>query len=128
MSPSKEETLVHDYPLTFGKNTIGPMWGLEICDGWFAIIDALFSRFEAHNKNTTLKNRVVLSQVKEKFGALRVYVDDCDDPFPSWMNDEIAKAEELSRKTCENCGDPGELRGGSWLKTLCDPCRSTRGV
>lgn len=57
-------------------------------------------------------------QIKEKFGELRVYM--------SYYNEEIEKfineAEELSRKTCERCGAPGEQKGGGWIVTLCDEC------
>ena len=36
--------------------------------------------------------------------------------------DLIDKAESLSCETCEHCGDPGEERDMSWIKTLCDTC------
>ena len=42
------------------------------------------------------------------------------------VNDEmrnlISEAEALSYKTCEECGEPGEQRNTSWIRTLCDHC------
>jgi hypothetical protein len=56
--------------------------------------------------------------VKEKFGELRFYM--------TGYNDEIDKlidaAEDLSARTCEICGQPGELRDIGWLYTWCDTC------
>ena len=56
------------------------------------------------------------SQVKEKFGGLRVYLTSSTDE----MEQAIRQAEEESFKTCEICGEPGALRRGGWLATLCD--------
>lgn len=38
------------------------------------------------------------------------------------IDDLIDKAERDSYKTCETCGEPGEARGGGWVKTSCDAC------
>ena len=58
------------------------------------------------------------AQVKEKFGGLRFYM--------TCGNDEIYdltdKAEALSYKVCEECGDVGSERPTNWTKTLCDTC------
>jgi hypothetical protein len=55
-------------------------------------------------------------QVKEKFGGLRVYVNDANDA----IRQRIETAALESFHTCEICGQPGELREESWIKTLCD--------
>ncbi len=34
----------------------------------------------------------------------------------------ISKYEKLSSTVCETCGEPGQLRQGGWLATLCDNC------
>lgn len=56
------------------------------------------------------------AQVKEKFGTLSFYMTTGTDE----IYDLIAEAEKKSAVTCEVCGEPGELRRGGWLKTLCD--------
>lgn len=60
------------------------------------------------------------SQVKEKFGTLRFYLTCGTDE----MYDAIRVAEEESARTCEECGMPGEQRGGGWILTLCDRCHN----
>lgn len=60
--------------------------------------------------------QVVATQVKEKYGTLRFYVDYADD----YVRGAIALAEHLSARTCETCGAAGKLRGDFWLSTRCD--------
>lgn len=55
-------------------------------------------------------------QVKEKFGALRVYISSSD-PGLHAVCDAIGY---LSYRTCEECGAPGKIRSGGWIRTLCD--------
>lgn len=58
----------------------------------------------------------VAAQVKEKFGTLRFYYDGGDD----YINGVVSFAENSSAHTCEECGLPGKLRHGGWVRTLCD--------
>ncbi|WP_404404489.1 hypothetical protein [Pelagibacterium halotolerans] len=52
-------------------------------------------------------------QIKEKFGSLRLY--------ESGMSSGLQQiADHLSMCICEECGAPGELRAGGWVRTLCD--------
>lgn len=55
-------------------------------------------------------------QVKEKFGGLRLYCAGDD----GRVFDIADAAEKACEGRCEECGAPGELRGGGWIKTLCD--------
>lgn len=61
-------------------------------------------------------NQVTASQVKEKFGELRFYVDNATPEIYNY----IAFAEAMSHKTCEICGSPGKLYTKGWHKTLCE--------
>ncbi len=92
-------------------------WGMEIGEGWSKIMSELCEKIS--------KKGVVLTQVKEKFGTLRVYFS-----APEKVHDEvdnlINKAEGKSAKTCEVCGGDGKTRGGGWLVTLCDSCDEER--
>lgn len=59
------------------------------------------------------------AQVKEKFGGLRFYMTIGTDEVYAL----IGKAEALSCKTCEECGEPGEKRTDlGWIYTLCNNC------
>lgn len=55
-------------------------------------------------------------QVKEKFGALRVYISSSD-PGLHAVCDAMGY---LSYQTCQECGAPGKVRSGGWIRTLCD--------
>jgi hypothetical protein len=60
--------------------------------------------------------QVTLDQVKEKFGTLRFYYTGGDDEISGM----VRMAESMSGVTCEECGNPGERRGGGWIYTACD--------
>jgi uncharacterized Zn finger protein (UPF0148 family) len=38
----------------------------------------------------------------------------------------VTMAEAMSGTTCESCGNPGERKGGGWVKTICEPCEIKR--
>jgi hypothetical protein len=81
-------------------------------DGWKGIITGLCERLDALGPR-----RLVITQIKEKFGGLRVYTNR--------SNDEVSRliriAEEAASATCEGCGAPGR---NIKLATLCDLCRA----
>jgi hypothetical protein len=58
----------------------------------------------------------VASQVKEKFGGLRFYVQAATDKHYSY----ISFAESMSYRTCEECGAPGKTYTDGWHRTMCD--------
>jgi len=121
MSPDKDELLCNKYPEIF-KDRYADMtmtamcWGFECGNGWFKIIDELCQ--ELMDLSTQIDPPVipVATQVKEKFGTLRFYVSGATDA----QFDAIDKAESKSAVTCEVCGEPGKMRGKSWLYTACD--------
>ena len=76
MDTKLEEKLVEKYPTLYSgyggditKTCMG--WGMECDDGWFELLDELSEKLEPYN--------VVASQVKEKFGGLRFYIESCDE-------------------------------------------------
>jgi len=76
-------------------------------------------------------NDFIIAQVKEKLGILRCYWEFRKDNYASqhkMASEEIRElvqiATEETRRTCEFCGQPGKLRGGSWIKCMCDSCHS----
>lgn len=60
--------------------------------------------------------QVTVNQVKEKFGTLRFYYSGGD----AYIDGLVAMAESMSAATCEECGAPGRVRHGGWLRCLCD--------
>jgi hypothetical protein len=78
--------------------------------GWAPLIHEVFDLIE--QKKITQK----VVQVKEKFGGLRIYTDIINDE----LEKKVIEVGNRSFTICEECGAPGQLRGGSWYRTLCD--------
>lgn len=79
--------------------------------GWYPLIKNLIDEL------ITLGWDKQVTQVKEKFGGLRFYINGGSDE----IYNKITEAEKLSHETCELCGKKGELRTKiRWFTTLCD--------
>lgn len=87
---------------------------IECGDGWLPIVKALIAHCE--------REGIEVHQVKEKFGGLRFYTSPASPEF----HGIIHAAEVMSFLICEECGEPGTLRSGSWIRTLCDECDEKR--
>lgn len=66
------------------------------------------------------KHKIPIFQVKEKFGALRIYEAHVPPAISEEWWELVRAAEVKSLETCEECGKPGLPRGGGWIQTLCD--------
>ena len=117
-----EQELIKKHPKIFRQKDL-PMthtamcWGIECGPGWYHLIDELCDQLQ-HMTDNRDHPQVEFIQVKEKFGTLRVYTSGESD-----LQFEIIRIfEDLSGRTCESCGKPGELRNGGWMTTLCDDC------
>jgi hypothetical protein len=83
----------------------------SVGDGWLQLLHDLIEELLVAGWDKQI------CQVKEKFGGLRFYINAGTDE----IHDIISKYEELSYKTCEECGETGELRKDlGWWKTQCD--------
>lgn len=141
MRDELDEALCKKYPKIF-KMRNGSIqetcmsWGFEHGDGWYNLLDTACSNIQHHidwkrkaepfagmsDAEFDEIHQPVAAQVKEKFGGLRFYVDNCDD----YVQGVVAMAESMSYRICEVCGNVGTRRGGGWIKTLCDPCNNTK--
>lgn len=108
------------FPKKDRKNAMQSLmcFGFECGNGWYNIIDKLCSCIQNYITGNELE-QVIVTQVKEKFGGLRFYAHNTDDLIEGM----IWFAEYLSRRTCEECGEPGKRREiRMWVRTLCDKC------
>jgi hypothetical protein len=125
------------YPDIFKMRNALPMetgmcWGFCIDGGWYDLVDKLCEDFSAIQRATGIM--ITATQVKEKFGGLRFYIDidyNSDDKefCNSWYRiiyDRIYEAEKESFRTCEKCGSYGQIRSGRWIRTLCDECNEKK--
>lgn len=97
-----------------------PELGFTCGVGWFPILYDLVTAIQLHNQAVGVpEDNVVAVQIKEKFGGLRFYVGRA----PESVHRMIGLAENMSMRTCEECGDAGaRVEVGSWVRTLCQPC------
>jgi hypothetical protein len=122
MRKELEQRLFERWPQWFNskgdiRHTLMP-FGFQHEDGWFDILwrlcgdlEPLVAEFEQSSRH-----QFEILQVKEKFGGLRIYVNNADDAICQ----RIETTKQKSFSTCELCGQPGKLREGQWIKTLCD--------
>src|SRR5215204_6388210 len=91
--------------------------------GWASLVGKLYDLIE------TASLPVRVAQVKEKFGGLRFYYDITSEGEMLKIEKELFRtavhlAEEVSFRTCEECGQPGSTAGSvGWIRTLCPACR-----
>ena len=125
MNDKNEKYLYDNWPKLFGQKSL-PMskscmyWGICVGDGWFNILCWMCGEIQKWcDQNNT---QVEFTQIKEKFGLLRVYTNTSNDA----IDDIIMIAEEISSKQCEICGRRGKLREIDWMVTLCWRCNVVR--
>tara|TARA_A100001391_G_scaffold51157_1_gene31212 strand:- start:15416 stop:16093 length:678 start_codon:yes stop_codon:yes gene_type:complete len=91
---------------------------LDCGGGWYDLLNAVFRMAaQAGAKDWWTYD------VKEKFGGLRIAYS----AGPGLTPESLARldrivdaAEHLSEHICEECGAPGQIRDGGWIRTLCD--------
>jgi hypothetical protein len=92
-------------------NHVGP--------GWKSILDQL------HTDVVAMDPGYEVSQVKQKFAGLRVYLTYSDQAKGN-IEAVIRQAETVASRTCEECGSPGSVRShpirSHWYVTLCEVC------
>ena len=88
-------------------------WRIAFGEDFCADIQAIYETLPE-----TTKQLFYPAQIKEKFGALRVYWNVAVDG----MSDVIRKYEEKSHGICVNCGKPATLISTGWICPWCDDC------
>jgi len=109
-----EKNLKEQFPTFFDSGFIG----LYVGKGWFHIVEDLCKNIQYHIEHNEKSGNYIdfkVVQIKEKFAGLRFYYDGGDDT----INGMVQMAESWASRSCEECGNLGELHRGSWLKILC---------
>lgn len=127
----KYKILLERFPLLFpSEDAETPFndWGFEVPDGWYDLIEntcrvlynhyrnaqwrmeyaekmkdkdpSLFEKYSKELEEET-SNLPVFTQIKEKFGTLRLYADNVND----YSDGIIGLAESLSEHICKHCGN-----------------------
>lgn len=126
MSPEKTKALYDEFPELYREKDLSSSVsrmcdGFACGDGWFDIIHALSTVIKMHAKwNKCDKDtHPAAVQVKQKFGGLRFHYGS----NISAIDGAVDMAEQISFRTCEQCGKPGKLHHrNNWVLTLCSDC------
>jgi hypothetical protein len=118
-----QSEIIQKYPELFGEPPYDPKetlicFGLEVSPKWLPTLDKGFQQMAEIVKKEKLDD-FRITQVKEKFGGLRVYsrysIDEIDKI--------IERMEEEVEHICEKCGSlEGKLRTDGWMRVRCDEC------
>jgi hypothetical protein len=114
------QDIIKKFPLLFPK---GSCECSSSCgEGWLPLLESLLQELTVllESKPKKIRDKIYVEQIKEKFGALRVYLPQC---ATHDMQEVIIKHEIQSMHICETCGERGRLRTGTWWKTRCDVCQ-----
>jgi hypothetical protein len=96
-------------------------FSFECEPGWAGLLERLF-RDLGHILRPT-GDMIIIKQLKEKFGTLRVYWQGAvDNDTDALIDDAILLAAFRSEVTCQTCGQPGQMRksGFGWYHVACD--------
>jgi hypothetical protein len=122
MNPELQNKLYEKYPLLFCEKDLPPTqsllcFGIETDDGWYDLLSRvceMITHHEKYNKGPDY-HPVRFTQVKEKYGTLRLYYVGGDD----FVQGVISFAEYISGFICEETGNPGRVMSrGGWYKCL----------
>jgi len=104
--------LKNKYPEILEKS-----YGFSFEDGWYNLVDVACHLIQSRLKIISKQNEFKFTQLKEKFGGLRMYKEGyCDDYIDGVLN----IVESLSFRTCEITGSVGfRCYNGGYLRTLC---------
>lgn len=115
------------FPAIFSQTSLGrqlsddafPPVGcpIECGDGWLPLLERLCRAMCVHAEATGVG--LAVTQIKEKFGMLRIYVDGGDEEVERLIDE----GELESATICELCGAPGAHSDKGWCSTRCGPCR-----
>ncbi|HEX8595979.1 MAG TPA: hypothetical protein VF682_22275 [Pseudomonas sp.] len=104
--------LRRNYPKLFSSPDLQE---IRCYSGWLDLLDALCRTLQNDMDDHPDARQLVIVQIKEKWGGLRVYVSGGD----AFCKGAIALAAEVSLTTCEVCGQPGSLVGERWVSVRC---------
>ena len=168
MRAELQNKLIEKYPILF-QDRYKPMtqslmcFGCEFADGWYNIFDDLCGYLthiakgeqlvrlkpeletkENHGYMYVKNPTISFTQVKEKYGTMRVYwigngvegdwdeikskidnsvkTDDLFNKYYDRVENAISYVEYLSGKVCEVCGEPGKVYRCGWYMSRCKPC------
>ncbi len=127
MNEENTKQLLKEFPKIFRQHKLSctqtaMCWLFECGDGWFDLLQDTCRKIQ-NIIDTDKLEQVEFTQVKEKFGGLRIYCTGYYDKIEKI----IEKAETLSYTICEDCGSKENIKQTTgYILTLCAKCRQKR--
>ncbi len=108
----------------------GPRPHMAVGDGWADVVARLFDRIAQAVVSEPPSTKIVIIDIKEKYGEIRVDILAPVAPDTQDLIDQaILLAELRSECTCDECGQPGRMRAtlgqSVWLAVKCDSHQSS---
>lgn len=111
------QKLAQEFPEQFDPK--GTQCWSHVCPGWLEPVRAVMVEVRA------LGIELKWSQIKEKFGGLRMYASYANKDDYQLVRPLIEAAEDACSNRCFSCGAPAELRQDrGWYRTSCERCAS----
>lgn len=116
--PDDMKATIAAFPRLFrGRPPTAMSW---VGPGWGPLVRELLSKIDSELTDAEAPDFHMV-QVKEKFGALRFYMQAPESSMRARIVPFIREAEKASETICERCGKAGSLRNNDgWRVTLCD--------
>ena len=114
-------------PLYFGYNeeniASDYTWEDELPGGWRkAFCPQMWDELKAILEKANYVNEFRFTQIKEKYGTLRLY----HNGVPESIYDEVStwesKYEDLSEQVCIHCGKQAKYMTPGWISFICEDC------
>ena len=96
------------------------LFGVECGTGWKELYQPIFDWIKEYNESHKDDEKIIVHQVKEKYGGLRFYVNF----YPKELDELISNAENESYEVCEICGSRKNvgITIDGWYETVCSNC------
>ena len=119
MNETTQKQLLDKYSHLFaGEGTPFGAWGFETHDGWNDLVANLLAELDKYGKENKVEIKIL--QLKTKLSSIRCYVSALPETNFDSVFRIIDKYEEISKVTCEECGQAGKVKNfNGWLKTVC---------
>jgi hypothetical protein len=91
-----------------------PMFGTTVSQHNPIVTKAMIEKYKSE-VDEAYKNTPIATQVKEKYGTLRFYINGGTDVHYAYID----MATAMSAVTCEVCGKRGKQSYGGWVVTRC---------
>lgn len=90
----------------------------EIPEGWGRLFLLYCKHIRSHLVKSNMLNTFRFSQVKEKYGSLRLYDFGC----PESATYLTSMFEAYSRNICQRCGNKAAIETTGWIGYFCSAC------